>query len=272
MQDATGLYYIYARYMDPELGRFISLDPELGSLIFPQSTNRYVYCANNPLRFTDPTGMRGEGTDYRRTLYELHKQYPMTWDDFFTGLGYVPFVDTIADLYFLGKAIYYEDWESAAFYGGCALLPFVGSSYVKTGAKWAAKTFGIKWLDDLVTIGKRADDVPTTPGVRNADDLGGTATFFRGMDTGSELHHWAPREHSWYFTMKRIDIDVHTERLYRDVHKIMHGKRIGPDRVKYLDLNEDWAKWISENMGASRGRVIDQIGAFRSNYLSHFDI
>jgi len=42
--------------MDPELGRFISLDPELGSLSAPQTMNRYVYCANNPLRFTDPTG------------------------------------------------------------------------------------------------------------------------------------------------------------------------------------------------------------------------
>jgi hypothetical protein len=42
--------------MDPELGRFISLDLELGKLSQPQSMNRYVYCANNPLRFTDPTG------------------------------------------------------------------------------------------------------------------------------------------------------------------------------------------------------------------------
>jgi RHS repeat-associated protein len=32
MQDSpTGLYYVYARYMDPELGRFTSLDPVLRS-------------------------------------------------------------------------------------------------------------------------------------------------------------------------------------------------------------------------------------------------
>jgi len=53
---SPGLYYIGARWMDPELGRFISLDPQLGSLSAPQSMNRYVYCVNNPLRFTDPTG------------------------------------------------------------------------------------------------------------------------------------------------------------------------------------------------------------------------
>ena len=29
---STGLYYIGARWMDPELGRWLSLDPELGKL------------------------------------------------------------------------------------------------------------------------------------------------------------------------------------------------------------------------------------------------
>ena len=53
---SPGLYYIGARWMDPELGRFVSLDPQLGSLSSPQTMNRYVYCVNNPLRFTDPTG------------------------------------------------------------------------------------------------------------------------------------------------------------------------------------------------------------------------
>ncbi len=51
-----GLYYIGARWMDPELGRWLSLDPELGKLSAPQTMNRYVYCVDNPLKFTDPTG------------------------------------------------------------------------------------------------------------------------------------------------------------------------------------------------------------------------
>ncbi len=53
---SPGLYYIGARWMDPELGRWLSLDPELGKLSMPQTLNRYVCCGNNPLRFTDPTG------------------------------------------------------------------------------------------------------------------------------------------------------------------------------------------------------------------------
>lgn len=43
--------------MDPELGRFISLDPKMGRLSTPQTQDRYVYCVNNPLRVVDPSGM-----------------------------------------------------------------------------------------------------------------------------------------------------------------------------------------------------------------------
>jgi RHS repeat-associated protein len=54
---STGLVYLSARYYDPSTGRFMALDPELGKLSMPQTMNRYVYCLNNPLLFTDPTGM-----------------------------------------------------------------------------------------------------------------------------------------------------------------------------------------------------------------------
>jgi RHS repeat-associated protein len=56
-QDSTGLVYLSARYYDPAIGRFYALDPELGRLGMPQTLDRYVYCVNNPLRYTDPSGM-----------------------------------------------------------------------------------------------------------------------------------------------------------------------------------------------------------------------
>ncbi len=49
----TGLYYFNARWYDPELGRFISEDPAAD----PNNPNLYVYSRNNPLRFTDPSGL-----------------------------------------------------------------------------------------------------------------------------------------------------------------------------------------------------------------------
>jgi RHS repeat-associated protein len=53
----TGLDYFGARYFSSAQGRFTSPDPLGGSLIDPQSLNKYSYVRNNPLTFTDPTGM-----------------------------------------------------------------------------------------------------------------------------------------------------------------------------------------------------------------------
>jgi len=46
-----GLYYFNARWYDPGLGRFITEDP------VKDGSNWFSYVANNPLRYTDPTGL-----------------------------------------------------------------------------------------------------------------------------------------------------------------------------------------------------------------------
>lgn len=51
------LYYFAARYYDPYIGRFTQRDPA------GQGMNWYIYCANNPLKFVDPTGMDIKTTD-----------------------------------------------------------------------------------------------------------------------------------------------------------------------------------------------------------------
>jgi RHS repeat-associated protein len=55
--DATGLYYYGARYYDPTIGRFISPDTVVQNPGNPQTLNRYSYVVNNPLKYTDPTGL-----------------------------------------------------------------------------------------------------------------------------------------------------------------------------------------------------------------------
>lgn len=52
-----GLINMNARLYDPVLCRFLSPDPVVQSPFTPQNLNRYAYCLNNPLRYTDPTGM-----------------------------------------------------------------------------------------------------------------------------------------------------------------------------------------------------------------------
>jgi len=55
---STGLYYIYSRYYDPTLGRFITRDSNKGDSINPLSMNQYIYCLDNPLSCIDPMGQR----------------------------------------------------------------------------------------------------------------------------------------------------------------------------------------------------------------------
>ena len=51
-----GLVYMNARLYDPAIGRFLSPDPYVQMPDFSQNFNRYSYCLNNPLKFTDPNG------------------------------------------------------------------------------------------------------------------------------------------------------------------------------------------------------------------------
>ncbi len=51
-----GLINMNARLYDPVLGRFMGVDPYVQEPDFTQSHNRYAYCLNNPLIYTDPDG------------------------------------------------------------------------------------------------------------------------------------------------------------------------------------------------------------------------
>ena len=57
----TSLYYLQARYYDPDTGRFICADTLLiAGNDYIQGINRYAYCYNNPVMYVDPTGYAGE--------------------------------------------------------------------------------------------------------------------------------------------------------------------------------------------------------------------
>ncbi|OQM46194.1 hypothetical protein B6A27_08365, partial [Anoxybacillus sp. UARK-01] len=52
----TKLYYLQARYYDPETARFLSRDPYPGDLDNPITQNGYTYANNNPVIYVDPDG------------------------------------------------------------------------------------------------------------------------------------------------------------------------------------------------------------------------
>lgn len=56
--EQVNLYYYRARYLDPEIGRFLQVDPHPGDLGDPVSvTQKYSYARNAPTILTDPSGM-----------------------------------------------------------------------------------------------------------------------------------------------------------------------------------------------------------------------
>ena len=51
-----GLYYYGTRYYNPQTFVFTQADTMIPDVYYPQSLNRYAYCYNNPVRYTDPDG------------------------------------------------------------------------------------------------------------------------------------------------------------------------------------------------------------------------
>ena len=52
----VGFYYLRARYYDQSVGRFVSTDPEPGSIFDPPSLHRYLYAKADPIQNHDPSG------------------------------------------------------------------------------------------------------------------------------------------------------------------------------------------------------------------------
>ncbi|MFK0027282.1 MULTISPECIES: polymorphic toxin-type HINT domain-containing protein [Streptomyces] len=71
----TGLVHLGAREYDPALGRFISVDPVM-DLAKPQQIHGYTYSSNNPLTWTDPTGLMETCGATTVQCYPGHREKP----------------------------------------------------------------------------------------------------------------------------------------------------------------------------------------------------
>jgi len=84
------------RLYDPVVGRFLSPDPVIQDPLATQEYNRYSYCLNNPLKYTDPTGYKKapklEGFDWAYIDYMTRRF--SSWGNG-TGGGYHTYISSL---------------------------------------------------------------------------------------------------------------------------------------------------------------------------------
>ncbi len=129
---STGLYYLNARYYHPEDGRFLTEDTYRGEVNEPDTQHLYVYCANNPVNYVDPSG------HWMETALDI------------ANLGYS-----------IAKFIKTPSWSNFGYLlwdVGATVIPFAPGSYVKRGGKIilkvANKTSDFKKGKKCLTVGK----------------------------------------------------------------------------------------------------------------------
>lgn len=94
----TNLYYLKARYYDPETARFVSRDPIRGH-VDPMSQNSYVYSVGDPVNLVDPSGNFAEtaldAASIGLSAYDLYNNPSwgnagyLAWD---VAAAFIPFV------------------------------------------------------------------------------------------------------------------------------------------------------------------------------------
>ena len=83
--NAFGLINMNGRMYDPIMSSFLSVDNYVQCPDFSQNFNRYSYCLNNPLKYTDPSGWEMEGGRVSRKQGFYDK-----WGDYYSRHAYEP--------------------------------------------------------------------------------------------------------------------------------------------------------------------------------------
>ncbi len=70
----AGLVYFGARWYDPAVGRFTTLDPVQGSIADPITRNRYLLAKANPANYVDRWGLHAEEDRYEQVITDDYRE------------------------------------------------------------------------------------------------------------------------------------------------------------------------------------------------------
>jgi RHS repeat-associated protein len=109
------LLYLRARYYDPSVGRFLTMDRWAGDVVWPRTLNNFIYVLDNPINGVDPQGLSPLGT----TVGGCHQQQPCSdpipqvfgtaedWSRISTGLDTLALlVDSYGDIVVISAGVF----------------------------------------------------------------------------------------------------------------------------------------------------------------------
>ena len=176
---STGLYYLNARYYNPEDGRFITQDTERGDKKDPTSLVLYQYCASNPINYMDPSGhwripkwLKKVGKYLKKSANQVVSGRYTNDSTILGTLGQFLLGVTDFDLPCDIRDIQYDLTSKNSSYTdtlleGLAVLPIIGvAKYVKYGDKAEALVRGANHSFKLPKIVKSAKGVEGTFSVK----------------------------------------------------------------------------------------------------------
>ena len=178
---ATGLSYMQQRYMDPQLGVFLSVDPVTAYQKPVEQFNRYRYASGNPYRFTDPDGRQALGAPrdfYNPVTAEQARQILPVVADFTPVLGdvkgIVEAIQAPTPANIAGAAIGLVPLAGDA---GKAVLKH-GDEAAKIGRKLASEQKGA----GTIYVDSKGNAIPTPPGGKIEGSPDGRFVQAKGPD------------------------------------------------------------------------------------------
>jgi RHS repeat-associated protein len=220
--EELGFYYLRARYMDPNVGRFVTMDSFSGFSSDPYSLHKYLYAHANPITNSDPSGnfiismtaitSMYQGLLRRHNEAMLIPKYRMMRGAIFGA------VDMMVENWLMGQDIL--DWNVliGAAVGGAVSGVAPGIQYLNNHAskKLVYYLCKLKWLIPLVSGYGLKKDIEGVWEAINMEDY--DLAIYRAAKT---LHSLYEMRNIWRsFACFTEETLVYTKKGYRPIKDI----------------------------------------------------
>ena len=251
----TGFIYLRARYYDPMVGRFTSVDPIKDGL------NWYSYCAANPVLYADKNGLFFDIVFDLVSLGFSVYDVITNPDDVWAWLG---LAGDVADLLLvgaggIGEVIKFADKGADAVKAVSKLVD--AKDYKKAGA-WLLGAFE-RGYELERKLGGMCNNFPTIDKFVEAISTGSqkilsSITSIKSMDVTAKTYQNASK---MYSTLKKYIDDLYkfTETTYKNIDYLVDddAKRILELALPPVNLSSDQAKMLEKAIEYAKEKGIE---------------